>query len=323
MPRPSYALDDAELQELIDELTPVIRRKTALSVILGIVGFVCASAAFICLEILFEIIHALGFGLAAFFAGTFAAMAGMTAAQKKKKLKFAVSDSVVRCALAARFEVEKYMPGSFIHKMTILQAGLIHRSWNKISGSDLLEGKYKGISFTFSDLHLEMETTDNKGRKRRATKFKGQWLILGLAKPLTFGVQLRGRKGGSGSGKSAIETESIEFNKRFQIIAASPHNAFYILTPDFMEQILKADKRANARMLVSFDGDKMHIALDSRRDLFELSDKKKMFAANNIPALRMQMKWDVNYIANIIDELLVNETLFNAEVKNDAQNQKI
>ena len=189
-------------------------------------------------------------------------------------------------------------------------SGLIHRSWNTINGSDLIEGTYRGVNFIFSNLHLEQVTTDNKGSEKRVTKFKGQWLTLSLAKPMTFGVQLRGRKGRTG--QSTVETESAEFNSRFQIIASDAHTAFYVLTPQLIEQIIKADKKASARMLISFDGDKMHVAIDSYRELFEPADKK-LFAVSNIATLRMQMKWDVNYIANIIDEFLANEALFNAE----------
>ncbi|MCL2697163.1 MAG: DUF3137 domain-containing protein [Oscillospiraceae bacterium] len=314
MAKPSYALKDTELDELIKELTPKIRTNSVIAGISGFIGFICSSIGWYSIDVQLALGRGLGLLVLGFIGLTAASMTGMTANRHKKKLKFAISDSVVRCALATRFEIDRYSPSGCIRRDIIMYAGLIHRSWNKISGSDLIEGAYKGIGFTFSDVFLEQVSANKKGSERRSVVFKGQWLILELAKPLTFGVQLRGRRGGD-SAKSDIETESMEFNKRFQIIASNPHTAFYILTPQLIEQILKAAGRANAQMSVSFDGDKMHIALDSGRDLFELcSEKRKMFKVNNIETLRMQMRWDVNYIANIIDELLLNETLFKADI---------
>lgn len=306
---------DEELQALIDELTPQIRKNSVIAGITGFLGSACGIIGYICVEL-----GLFGRGLGLIFIGLIgiaaASMTGLTASQKKKKLKFAISGSVVRCVLNTRFEVDRYAPTSYIGRLEITEPELIQRSWNRISGSDLIEGRYKGVNFSFSDIHLEMETTDKNGRKTRTTKFKGQWLILSLAKPMTYGVRIR-----KNGGTSTVQTENIEFNRRFQILASDGHTAFYVLTPQLMEQILKADNRANARMLIGFAGDKMHIALGSNRDLFEMcKEKAKMFKVNNIETLRMQMRWDVNYIANIMDEFLVNEALFNIGVTGSEAN---
>lgn len=40
-----------------------------------------------------------------------------------------------------------------------------------------------------------------------------------------------------------IETEDVEINNSFNIYAQTEHEAFYILTPSFMEKLKKIDKK--------------------------------------------------------------------------------
>lgn len=290
---------DEELKALIEELTPKIKKNAVVSGVLGAVGTACGVAALIW----FKLLPSLGLALLGLILITAASVFGLTAARKKKIIKYAVSDNVARSAVTDKFDIVLYSPGGYIRRGLIREANLIH-GWNRISGSDQIKGSYKGVRFAFSDIHLEFENADG-GRKRRLTKFKGQWLILELAKAVSCEVQLR-----EGGGKSDIQTENIEFNRRFQILAPTPLNAFYVLTPQLIEQVMNAAHRAKSRMFIGFEGKKMHVALHNGRDLFELCDKKHPFAVSNLATLRMQMRWDANYIANIIDEFIVNEALF-------------
>ncbi|MCL2638764.1 MAG: DUF3137 domain-containing protein [Oscillospiraceae bacterium] len=304
--KPLPLLSDAELQRQINELTPKIKNY---KFVLGFFGVIA---------IIFLTLARFGFFPLGWLIGFIflipTAFAGERVARYKKRLKCIVSNNIVRGVLNDKFELSTYAPGAHIPQLTIQCACLLHQPWNKIKGSDLVKGSYKGVNFTFSDLHLQHETGSGKNRKV-VTRFKGQWLIIDLAKKLPFGVQLKARNGDIGVGKrmkSDVETENIEFNQKFQITAPNPLDAFLILTPHFMEYILKAKHRASAQMYVSFDETQIHVALHNGRDLFEPADKK-LFAENNIETLRMQMRWDVNYIANIIDEFLLNEVLFNAD----------
>jgi hypothetical protein len=84
---------------------------------------------------------------------------------------------------------------------------------------------------------------------------------------------------------------------------------FYVLTPHFMEYIIAADETANARTYFCFAGEKVHIAVDSRRDTFEVrgADSKDPEMA------RERIKKEMAYITGILDELLQNHYLFGEE----------
>jgi hypothetical protein len=292
---PKPALSDAELMAEIRRLSPRIKKFSILSKILLIIGII----GFFPLNIIFPVLGFVPFIPYVIFM--------LKVIIYKSQLKCMVGNSIVRGVLSETFELTNYSPGCHIAAEAIEDTKLIP-SWNRLNGSDLIEGKYRGVRFSFSDLLLRHESGSGKNRKAK-TRFKGQWLIIELAKEIPHAVLLRED---SGKEKSDIETENIEFNRKFQIKTEDPHTAFYLLTPHFMEYILQTKKRANAKMHMNFGGNRVHIALHSGRDLFEPCSKK-LHDMKNIEMLRNQMQWDAKYITNIIDELLLNEGLFNAE----------
>jgi hypothetical protein len=304
-------MSEHELNERISSLTSKYKKNRTVAFVLVIIAGIC----------MFLLEFGSFYGLVCFPAGIIAFIAGAAAAKAKKELKCIVSNHIVRGVLAEAFELITFMPGAHIGQNIINASGLFPSAgffkggWNRISGSDLVAGVYKGVRFSFSDLHLQEERGSGKNRKV-TTIFKGQWLIIDYEKELPHGLTLRVRGGGKmrthGVGnraKSDIETENMEFNKKFQIQTRDPHTAFYVLTPHFMEYILKAKQRSGAQAHFRFDRRQVHIALHNGRDLFEPTGKN-LFAMDNIATLKMQMQWDVNYITNIIDELLLNENLF-------------
>jgi len=287
-PRPP--LSDAELAARIRELTPKIKIYNTIWKIftaVTIIGIIPLSFVFPQL------------GLVPFIP---VVIFGMKELSLMKELKCIIGNSIIRGVLSDTFELTNYSPGCHLAHDAIVDTKLI-ASWNKVGGSDLIEGKYRGVRFSFSDLLLQNESGSGKNRSV-TTRFKGQWLIIELAKEIPHKVMLR-----EDGGFSDVKTENVEFNEKFRITAADPHTAFFVLTPHFMEHILRAGRRAGAKVNMCFFGTRAHIALHSGRDLFEASGKK-FYEMSNIEMLRNQMQWDVKYITGIIDELLLNENLF-------------
>jgi hypothetical protein len=139
--------------------------------------------------------------------------------------------------------------------------------------------------------------------------------VLEAKKPLAHMLRLRERKqrklgDGYKKTKDDVDTENEAFNAKFEILTSDPHTAFYVLTPHFMEAIVAADERANARTYLCFMGSKIHIAVDTGRDSFEA---KRGADIKNLPALRERIKGEVKYITEIADELLQNKYLFGEE----------
>lgn len=235
------------------------------------------------------------------------------------KIKKLVSLNIVKGALNEIIELEEYTPDGHIKSRAIKDADLID-NWDEISGSDYTRGKYRGAKVVFSDVKLvKVERhTDSKGNthETRTTVFNGQWVICSLGRQLPYALRLRENREkifgkGYRKSRSSIETENIAFNTQFQIIADDDHTAFYILTPHFMEYIMSADRKAGGRTFFCFDGDSVHIALGTDRDLFEVKPRSQDIT--NIAALRGKMRDEVKFITDIIDELMLNKYLFGKE----------
>ena len=137
-------------------------------------------------------------------------------------------------------------------------------------------------------------------------------MVCDFGKELSASVRLIERKGGTrfnrkrDGGKSDIETENIEFNKKFRITTADGHTAFYLLTPHFMERVMAVNKMAKASSLFCFQDGKVHIALYSGRDSFELNGVK----LNNMDNVHQKFRGELKYLTDIVDELLLNKRLF-------------
>ncbi len=226
-----------------------------------------------------------------------------------------LSDNIVRYALAEIIDIEDYSCVNHLSEGVISEAALIN-DWNEISGSDFFSGKYKGFGIIFSDIHLENVTTrvDSKGNvhKQRVTKFQGQWLVCETKKYIDYSLRLRENgerlfREGYQKSKSDIETENIAFNEKYQILTRDGHTAFYILTPHFMEYIIQADKSANCRSYLCFEGNKIHIALDTHKDFFRVRSGAD---AKNLEAFKRRIRGEIKFILDILDELMQNKNLF-------------
>ena len=58
------------------------------------------------------------------------------------------------------------------------------------SSNDYVEGKYKGILFRQSDVHIQNESTDSDGNTTYTTVFRGRWMIFDFNKPFKANVEV-------------------------------------------------------------------------------------------------------------------------------------
>jgi hypothetical protein len=298
-------------QELASQIS-AYQRKAALTKGLAVLFAVCL---LICFWIGIWPVGILALIAACVFAFMSAAASG--------KAKNLLADNITRGILSEVFEDCEYSPAHYLSEEFLREAGLVS-DWDIAAGSDLVSGKYKGRSVQFSDIELseEIEQEDEEGHTNTTyeTRFKGQWMVLALERAVPAPLRLRENIERSGKiskkifgelrkNKSDVETENVEFNNRFQILTEDAHNAFYILTPHFMEFIMQADAAANTQTNLCFIENRVHIALHTGKDSFELKNND----GKNIDALRTRMKSDLTYMTSIADELLKNKYLFGKE----------
>ena len=315
LPRQKELISPYELESRLPELARTERRSKLLMavffiaamalLVLAIVAHyqnINASAdtsAFQRLGTLFGICCAACFVLSGFFL--------IKGIKDGKQLKLLASDNVTRIVLAEVFELAAYDPVGLLPKGEVAGAGLVE-SWNTMSGSDLIKGRYKGADFSFSDIRLTYINETNQDAKV-IERFEGQWLIVGLSTELPSPLWLIARKGLGKLAKSDVETGNAAFDKAFKVKTQDPQVARYVLTPQFMDSLLRMGQKADAGVHVGFTGRQCNIALYSKRDLFEMKGVR-LSGKNGIEQLHGKIRQDAKCITDILDELLVHGHLF-------------
>ena len=103
-----------------------------------------------------------------------------------------------------------------------------------------------------------------------------------------------------------VEMEDVEFNKNFCVYAENEHEAFYILTPHFMEKLKEIETKINAGIMFCFVDNKLHIAIDNNTDSFEYNVHKPI----NEKEIEEDIIKDIKIITDFADELNLDNDLF-------------
>lgn len=222
----------------------------------------------------------------------------------KKLLSDNVTSVVLKEVLGDAVEYNpwgKINPGSMVFPF----------SYNCTDGSDHIKAVYNGLNIELGDIELidETEDTDEDGHTntRKDTVFKGQWLTCDFGKELAGQVYIsEWTKKDRRMMKSNVTMDNEQFSKRFCVRADHPQEAYYILTPHMMEYILTMADKSGGTVYLSFlrDG-KMHIAVKTGRDFFELGKSNA-----NVEELRQKYLGELRWFTDMIDTLRVEDTLY-------------
>ena len=255
----------------------------------------------------------------------------ITRGEKKavKNMNRFVGDHVVKEIIEERIEIKKYVPDSFLKRSYIENSNIVPR-YDLISGSDYIEGVYKGVELVYCDLELrrrEEREHDGKKRHETITVFQGHFISLKMSKKMDGYVKIKERKNpckkkgffadvvegiagmvGIDVNKHKIEVESAAFNNQFEISTNNDEMAFYILTPQFMENIIKADALADGYTNIRFKGTDVDISINNGRDSFGID--KTMYSVKRLEESRDNMRRDLDVVLAIVDEILEKDRLF-------------
>lgn len=184
-------------------------------------------------------------------------------------------EKYIRPLLSKYFENVEFTSSKGLDKEVVYSAELFSKG-NRYSSNDLVSANYKGKSFTMSDVHIQNVTRSGK-HTTTTTYFKGKWIIVAFPKSIAGRVKVRekGFFGDDGtslfSDLKKVETESVDFNEKFGIRSLHEIEAFYILTPHFMETLLKIESEIEGTVGFAFFDNQIHIGLYNNQDDFELS----------------------------------------------------
>lgn len=206
-----------------------------------------------------------------------------------------------------------YNPSLGIEEQTLKDTGLIN-THDRYESNDYIKSNFKGIEFVQSDIHIEeeVEYKDSDGNTQTTweTVFFGRWLIFDFNKKFKNDLIVVSNSFNEsllrGYDFKKVSLEDILFNKSFKVYAKDEHEAFYILTPSFMEKLMKVTELINGGLLFMFVDSKLHVAINNYEDSFECNVFKKI----NEEAIKENITKDIKVITDLVEGLDLDNNLF-------------
>ncbi len=175
------------------------------------------------------------------------------------------------------------------------------------SFEDEVAGEHSGARFRLLEAHLERETRDNKGRKRRRTVFHGQLAVIAYPKPF-LGVTIVGRDRGlfnrfakPGAGFSNVGLVSSEFERAFEAWSTDQVEARELLDPVVLERFQALETLFRGKNLrAAFVDGALLIALETGDSL----SMGTMFRKLNDPRRVERILEEFDVIFDLVDLLV-------------------
>jgi Protein of unknown function (DUF3137) len=211
-----------------------------------------------------------------------------------------------------------YDPGAHIHQNDYEKSGLFLQDPDSYMGDDYVEGKRDKTFFCFSELNTKHKVGSGKN-EHWETIFQGLFFIADFNKNFSGRTYVWSEENPQlnfftkifssfSRGLEKVKLESTEFERCFIVYSNDQVEARYLLTPSFMERIMKLQAMMGQGISFSFVNTNINVAVPISGDLFEPS----FFSANDYQKLGDYYN-TVHIVFDIIDELKLNQRLWNKE----------
>ena len=211
-----------------------------------------------------------------------------------------------------------YSPYGAISRKDYENSGLFLQNPDRFTGDDYTEGMHDKTFFCFSELHTEYRVTNGK-QTSWVTIFKGLFFIGDFNKNFSGRTYVWSEQNPQlnffnklfssfSSNLEKVKLESAEFEKSFIVYSSDQVEARYILTPSFMERLVKLEKMMGNEISFSFVNTNINVAIPLNYSLFEPS----VFSSNDYKSLEDYYN-TVYIVLEIIDELNLNLRIWSKE----------
>jgi hypothetical protein len=193
------------------------------------------------------------------------------------------------------------------------------------SGDDMVTGNIGGVNIQFSELDVGYQTTNEKEQKDWHVIFRGMFFVATVPTPFPTNVSIfpdHNRKFFKRQGRNIQKLNHIhkgkqvlihnkEFNDEYVVYADNPALAREVITDYLIGKIMDFHKSSHYRPYMSFQGDKIFVAVEFGHELFEMNIRKSFLNQSYIRGFFDDLAFGTN-IANIlgfeINQRFENET---------------
>ncbi|MBQ9313517.1 MAG: DUF3137 domain-containing protein [Clostridia bacterium] len=199
--------------------------------------------------------------------------------QYKKEYK----ERVINKLLSYFNERLDYEPHGGISSSTYYSAGF--NTYDRYRSEDFIRGKIEEqFPFSMSELLIQSQHTDDKGRTTYVTEFMGLFAMVENDKDIGSIIYIRKDKKfvkiSKLRGIPLVKLDSPEFEKTFDIYSNNNVVTVQILTSEIMQMLNDMYKKMNYE--ISIINNKVFMRFSLKKNLFEASYKKEIIKKENL-----------------------------------------
>ncbi len=204
-----------------------------------------------------------------------------------------------------------YNPNEGLSEDAILEPGFFKRP-DCFYSEDYVSATYNGIPFEMSDFDLKERHVHHNSKGGTTVTYetyaKGRFMTFDFKRDFNQVVKVAETKylGLNTRGLEKVETESMEFNKKFNTYASNPITAFYVLTPQFQLKLLELEKLFKGSIFFAFMKGKFYVAICDNISILDVNASKKI-SQETLDILVSQL----SVPASIINELNLDKSKYN------------
>lgn len=190
----------------------------------------------------------------------------------------------------------------------------IYDSPDRYDLEDYIQSSYNEVRYEMCDATFEERyyvTVDGKREVRYRTYFKGRIIKLDYKRDLNTTIKIieGSPQGLNLRGLTKVETESIEFNKKYKTYVSNKENVFYYLTPVMIQKLMELEKLFKGTIQYSITSDAMYVFINNSGDSLEVNLNRPIDDTQlNI------IKSQILLASTIINEFNLDKTKFNKEI---------
>lgn len=215
----------------------------------------------------------------------------------EEKYVYLYKEVFVTNVINSFIEGTTYKDNRGFSEMDVATFGLV-RVGNAFKSEDLICGCYKGIDFRQADVNIQ-NVVQVKDEKRVEQYFAGRMFEFTYSGKYVQNVKVFSKnfKVTLNLDNPIIDLESVDFCNAFNVYTIEPVDAFYILTPQVMERLVRLQRRYN-NIGFRFGDKRVCVAIDGM-DSFEPDYRRKISYLEE----KQRLKGEFNVIIDMIELL--------------------
>lgn len=212
-----------------------------------------------------------------------------------------------------------YSYNDHISEKEFVSSKLFYGRTDRFIGEDMIRGticfddnmdQSKGVRIKMSELKVEERHTGSKGRSYYTTVFKGIFIIAKFNKKIKSDTYVLKDAGFfnklSGKNSKRVILEDPVFEEYFEVYSEDQVEARYILTPDFMEKIVKMKQKTGFEFRMCFKNNSMMMGISSEHNRLE---PKLSVSALDYETFK-EFYYDLSTIFGVLESLNLQDDVY-------------